>query len=101
MGARALDAIQAWADDEELAAWQPRHDAVNEDCFADAVAALALQRAAHPGNETPTYVVHYMCDDYWTGLYGADAVPAMRVEASTLASDLLAWAQGWGATHRG
>ena len=93
--------FQAWSDDAELAAWQPRHDAVNEECLADAVAALALQRAGLPGNETATYVVHYMCDDYWAGLYGADAVPGMRIEASALAADLLAWAQGWGAAHRG
>ncbi len=92
--------FQAWSDDAELAAWQPRHDAVNEECFADAVAALALQRAGLPGNESATYVVHYMCDDYWAGMYGADAVPGMRIEASALAADLLAWAQGWGADHR-
>ena len=65
-----------------------------------ALGCLALQRAGLPGNETPTYVVHYMCDDYWAGLYGSDRVPEMRVEASALAADLLAWAQGWGAAHR-
>jgi hypothetical protein len=90
---------QAWVDDITLSAWQPRLDRVNEECLADAVAALALSRAGLPGNETPTYVVHYMCDAYWAGLYGATAVPGMRLEATALASDLLAWAQGWGAAH--
>jgi hypothetical protein len=89
--------FQAWADDNTLSAWRPRHDVVNEECLADAVAVLALQRAGLPGNETSEYVVHYMCDDYWAGLYGADAVAGLRLEASTLAADLLAWAQGWGA----
>ncbi len=91
--------FQAWADDAELADWRPRHDAVNEECLADAVAALALLRAGLPGSETPTYTVHYMCDEYWSGLYGADAVPAMRFEAAQLADDLLAWAEGWGSLH--
>jgi hypothetical protein len=90
---------QIWVDDVSLAAWRPRHDAVNEECLADAVASLALARARLPGTETATYVVHYMCDDYWAGLYGAGAVAGMRLEASTLASDLLAWAEGWGAAH--
>jgi hypothetical protein len=93
--------FQAWSGDAELATWLPRRDAVDEECLADAVAALSLQRAGLPGNETPTYVVHYMCDAYWAGLYGADAVPGMRAEASALAADLLAWAQGWGAADRG
>ena len=88
--------FQLWAGDAELAVWQLGRDAVNEECLADAVAALALQRAGLPGNETPTYVVHYMCDAYWADLYGADAVPAMRTEAAALAADLLAWAEGWG-----
>ena len=35
-----------------------------------------------------------------TGLYGADALAAMRIEAATLAADLLAWADGWGADVR-
>jgi hypothetical protein len=91
---------RAWMDDVALAAWQPLHDAVNEECLADAVAALALARAGLPGNETSTYVVHYMCDDYWSGLYGADAVPGMQAEAASLAADLLAWAEGWGAAHQ-
>jgi hypothetical protein len=90
---------QAWLDGATFAEWQPLHDAVNEECLADAVAALALQRAGLPGNETPTYIVHYMCDEYWTGLYGPDAVTGMRTTASTLAADLLAWAEGWGAAH--
>ncbi len=90
---------QIWVDHVSLAQWRPRHDAVNEECLADAVALLALARAGLPGNETSAYVVHYMCDDYWSGLYGPDAVAGMRIEASTLASDLLAWAEGWGAAH--
>jgi hypothetical protein len=92
--------FQAWAGDAELSTWQPRHDAVDEECLADAVAALALERAGLPGNETATYTVHYMCDDYWTQQFGADAVPRMRNEAKALAADLLAWAEGWGSLHR-
>jgi hypothetical protein len=91
---------QAWMDDATFASWQPRHDAVNEECLADAVAALALARAGLPGNQTPTYTVHYMCDAYWAGLYGVDAVPGMQAEAASLAADLLAWAEGWGAAHQ-
>jgi hypothetical protein len=87
---------QAWADDVALAEWSPRHDAVHEECLADVVAAEALQRAGLPGNETPTYTVHYMCDEYWAGIHGPDAVATTRTEAATLAADLLAWADAWG-----
>lgn len=92
---------QTWVDDVTLAAWQPRHDAVNEECLADAVASVALARAGRPGNETPTYIVHYMCDDYWASVHGADTVATMQAEAALLANDLLAWAEGWGANHHG
>ena len=91
---------QSWADDATFAAWRPLHDAVNEECLADAVAALALQRAGLPGNETPAYIVHYMCDQYWSDLYGPSSVAGMQSAASSLAANLLEWAEGWGAAHR-
>lgn len=93
--------FQSWVDGATLASWIARRDAVNEECLADAVAALALQRAGLPGNETPTYAVHYMCDQYWSDHFGADAVEEMRAEAATLAADLLNWSDAWGTAHRG
>lgn len=91
--------FQAWAGDAALAEWSPRHDTVNEECLADAVAAGALHRAGLPGNATPTYTVHYMCDEYWASIFGPDAVATRRTEAATMAADLLAWADAWGASH--
>jgi hypothetical protein len=90
---------EQWMGSAALATWKPRHAAVNEECLADAVAATALELAGQPGNEAPTYIVHYMCDQFWVDSFGADRLPEMQAEAASLATDLLEWAEGWGSTH--
>jgi hypothetical protein len=59
----------------------------------------SLELAGQPGNEAPTYIVHYMCDQFWVDSFGADRLPEMQAEAMSLATDLLEWAEGWGSTH--
>ncbi|MEY2553875.1 MAG: hypothetical protein QOC57_1735 [Ilumatobacteraceae bacterium] len=90
---------QQWMDTVAYADWQPRHDSVNEECLADAVAAIALEGAGLPGNETPDYVVHYMCDQYWLDTFGGARLTAMQAEAHSLAVGLLDWAEQWGSSH--
>ena len=92
---------QQYLQGDELAHWIDRETAVNEECLADTVASTVLARGGFPGNETPDYVVHYMCDDYWAQRYGADHVGEMRAQADALARGLLQWAGEWGAAHPG
>ncbi|MCU1393738.1 MAG: hypothetical protein JWM34_2166 [Ilumatobacteraceae bacterium] len=84
---------------DDLAHWLDLETGVNEECLADTVASLVLARGGLPPNETPDYVVHYMCDQYWSDRYGADKVDSMRAEAVSVATGLLQWADTWGAAH--
>ena len=92
---------QQYLQGDELTRWIDRDMAVDEECLADAIASIVLARGGFPGNETPDYVVHYMCDDYWAQRYGSDHVAEMRGQANALASGLLKWAALWSGSHPG
>jgi hypothetical protein len=61
---------------------------VDEECLADAVAALVLARGGYPPpRNLPDYDVGYQCEEHWTSTYGE----SRRAEADALAANLLHW----------
>jgi len=83
----------------QLTAWNERYAMVNEECVADSIASIVLARGDHSPNATADYSVHYDCDAYWTVTHGADHLAEMRAMSIDVASEVLRWAEQWGAEN--
>jgi len=80
-------------------AWIKVYAKVNEECVADDVATIVLARGGFKPNETADYIHHYSCDAWWVQEYGADHLAEVKAQCLDLATDLLTWAEQWGAAH--
>lgn len=84
----------------DIADWSAHRADVDEECLADAVATIVLERGDFAGNETADYVAHYSCDEYWEVKFGHARVAEMNSTAVGIANELLTWAETWGSAHR-